>query len=175
MIESPGSRMTAADVAGLYEQLQAAGVRIWIDGGWAVDALLGRETRPHDDLDIAIQQKDVAQLRAILETDGYVDISRDDTRPWTFVLGDGGGRRVDVHVIVVDAVGNGILGPPENGHMYPAGALDGSGVVEGKTVRCLTPEFAVKFRAGYIPRASDRHDVAALCLHFGIPVPDSYR
>lgn len=32
-------------------------MRVWLDGGWGVDALLGRQTRPHDDMDIVIEQK----------------------------------------------------------------------------------------------------------------------
>jgi lincosamide nucleotidyltransferase A/C/D/E len=43
--------------------LEKLGIEIWVDGGWGVDALLGEQTRPHKDLDIAIQQKDVPQLR----------------------------------------------------------------------------------------------------------------
>ena len=34
--------------------LQSAGVRVWLDGGWSVDALLGEQTRPHADLDLAV-------------------------------------------------------------------------------------------------------------------------
>jgi lincosamide nucleotidyltransferase A/C/D/E len=34
--------------------LDQEGVRAWLDGGWAVDALLGRQTRLHSDLDLAV-------------------------------------------------------------------------------------------------------------------------
>jgi lincosamide nucleotidyltransferase A/C/D/E len=30
-------------------------IEFYVDGGWGVDALLGKQTRPHADLDIAIQ------------------------------------------------------------------------------------------------------------------------
>jgi lincosamide nucleotidyltransferase A/C/D/E len=148
MIGSPASRMSATDVATLYDRLEALGVRIWIDGGWGVDALLGEQTRPHGDLDIAIQQVDVPRLRSLLEIDGYADVPRDDTQPWNFVLGDSAGRLIDVHVVVFDAEGNGIYGPPETGLMYPAGSLDGLGVIAGRAVRCIAPEFLVKFHTG---------------------------
>jgi lincosamide nucleotidyltransferase A/C/D/E len=169
------SAISAEDVADLYDRLDAAGVRIWIDGGWAVDALIGEETRPHADLDIAIEQKDLARLRAMLEADGYTDIPREDASPWNFVLGDAHGRRIDIHVIVFDTAGNGILGPPENGHMYPAGSLEGSGRIAGRPVRCIAPDFLVQFHTGYPPRPNDRHDVRLLCNRFGIPLPDAYR
>jgi len=175
MTGSPASGMSDGDVVALYDRLEALGVRIWIDGGWGVDALLGEHTRPHGDLDIAIQQADVPRLRSLLKTDGYRDVPRDDSQPWNFVLGDSAERLIDVHVVVFDTAGNGILGPPENGNMYPAGSLDGSGVIAGREVRCIAPEFLVSFHTGYAPRPSDRHDVALLCGRFGIPLPEAYR
>ncbi|MGA1371782.1 MAG: nucleotidyltransferase domain-containing protein, partial [Pseudomonadales bacterium] len=50
-------------VVELYVALAGAGVDIWIDGGWAVDALVGRQTRPHNDLDIAVEARHVGSLR----------------------------------------------------------------------------------------------------------------
>ena len=32
--------------------LEADGIDVWLDGGWGVDALLGQQTREHDDLDL---------------------------------------------------------------------------------------------------------------------------
>ena len=44
----------AADASRILGQLEAAGLVVWLDGGWGVDALLGRQTRPHQDLDLVI-------------------------------------------------------------------------------------------------------------------------
>ncbi|MDP2669540.1 MAG: hypothetical protein Q8O99_00575 [bacterium] len=60
--------MTSKDVIGFYSQLENLGIKIWIDGGRGVDALLGKQTRPHGDLDIALQQKDVPEVSEVLET-----------------------------------------------------------------------------------------------------------
>ena len=60
--------MTATDVISLYTELENLSIAIWIDGGWGVDALLGEQTRPHQDLDIAVQQKDVPRLRQLLQS-----------------------------------------------------------------------------------------------------------
>ena len=54
--------MSSQDVVELYGALERLGIRIWIDGGWGVDALLGKQSRAHQDLDIAIQQRDLAKL-----------------------------------------------------------------------------------------------------------------
>ena len=58
--------MNSGDVVDLYRTIKQLGVELWINGGWDVDALLGEQTRPHKDLDITIQQKDVAALREFL-------------------------------------------------------------------------------------------------------------
>ena len=49
--------MRSEDVVELYRVLHQSGIAIWIDGGWAVDAVVGRQTRSHYDLDIAIEAK----------------------------------------------------------------------------------------------------------------------
>jgi lincosamide nucleotidyltransferase A/C/D/E len=120
--------MIAPDVVEIYTELERLGVCIWIDGGWAVDALLGRETRPHADLDIAIEERHVNALQTFLEGRGYREVSRSDSSAWNFVFSDADGRTIDVHAFVFGVEGNGVFGPAELGQMYPKGALDEAGV-----------------------------------------------
>jgi len=141
--------MTAADVISLYAELETLKIEVWVDGGWGVDALLGEQTRCHQDLDIVVQQQDVPRLRQLLEQQGYREIKVEEARPWNFVLGDGTGREIDLHVILLDAHGNGLYGPAVNGVMYPAASLTGTGSIKGRTVRCISPEWMVKFHSGY--------------------------
>lgn len=166
--------MTSRDVIDLYLCLEKLGVNIWIDGGWCVDALLGEQRRPHKDLDIAIQQKDLPKFRELLQERGYKDIKVEIARDWNFVLGDEQGREIDVHVIVLDDQGDGIYGPRENGGKYPAASLTGTGLIESRTVRCISPEWMVKFHSGYELKEKDFQDVSALCTKFGIDLPPEY-
>jgi hypothetical protein len=64
--------------------LRSSGVRVNQSGSTAdgVDALLGAQTRPHKDLDIAIEQKDVAALREFLHKRGYRDVKLEIVRPY---------------------------------------------------------------------------------------------
>ena len=41
--------MEEKDVIDLYCQVKNLDIKIWIDGGWGVDALLGQQTRFHKD------------------------------------------------------------------------------------------------------------------------------
>jgi lincosamide nucleotidyltransferase A/C/D/E len=90
------------------------------------------------------------------------------------VLGDDAGREVDFHVIVLDADGNGIYGPADNGDRFPAAALSGAGIVAGHPVRCISPEWLVRFHTGYAVDDDDWADVSALCRRFDLPVPPDF-
>lgn len=50
--DSPVVMMTASDVAVVLDRLEDAKIEAWLEGGWGVDALLGKQTRTHDDLDL---------------------------------------------------------------------------------------------------------------------------
>ena len=167
--------MPADHVVKIYDLLKSHGIKTWIDGGWGVDALLGKQTREHGDLDIAIQEHDLPHMRKLLAQWGYHDKGEEHARPWNFILTDRVGHDVDVHAIKLDDDGNGIYGPRENGAAYPASSLTGTGSIAGRPVHCISAEDMVKFHSGYEPDDNDFHDVLALCKKFGIEVPAEYR
>ena len=172
----PPREMTVADVLDFIDDMAGLGVRIWLDGGWAVDACLGRQTRRHGDLDIVIEERRVTTAVAALEAGGYRPLPRDDTRPWNFVLGDATGHEIDFHVIVIDEAGRGRYGPAEVGvFAYEPEALAHTGQIGGRAVACTPPEWLVRWHTGYELRAHDVADVRALCEHFGIPLPEGYQ
>ena len=161
--------MKASDVLEIAELLEANGIPLWLDGGWGVDALLGKQTRSHGDLDIAVQHKDISKLRKLLEARGYRDVPRDDTKDWNFVLGDGRGHEVDIHSFTFDSEGKHIYGIE-----YPADSLTGSGSVNGRSVQCISAEHVVRFHTGYELRDADIQDLEVLRKRFGIPVPKAH-
>ncbi len=174
MTSSILNEMTSQKVIKLYKKLESLEIFIWIDGGWAVDALLEKQTRPHKDLDIVIQQKDVEKLQQVLQEQAYKDVPQDDTGPWNFVLGDNSGHLIDVHVIELDAAGHGIYGPKERNVFYPASSLSGEGMIEGTKIRCISADYMVQSRTGYQWQEKDFKDVQALCEKFGITYPQDY-
>lgn len=50
----------------ISEILDRFGLRWGIAGGWALDLFLGRETRPHHDVDVAVLRRDLTALRGAL-------------------------------------------------------------------------------------------------------------
>lgn len=161
--------MTADDVLEIVRLFERNHIELTIDGGWGVDALLGEQTRPHADLDIAVQHKDVGRIRALLEARDYREVPLDDSWECNFVLGDDQGHRVDVHSCTFDSAGNHVYGVP-----YPFDSLTGTGSVNGHPVKCISPEWLVKFHTGYTLDENDYRDVKALCQRFGIGMPAEY-
>jgi lincosamide nucleotidyltransferase A/C/D/E len=161
--------MTASDVIEIVRLFKLNHIELHIDGGWSVDALLGEQTRTHSDLDIAVQHKDVAQIRALLEAMGYRDVPRDDTRECNFVLGDDQGRQIDIHSYTFDSSGKNVYGVA-----YPLDSLTGTGSINGHPVNCISPEWLVKFHTGYKLDENDYYDVRALCQRLGIPMSSEY-
>src|SRR5581483_8450096 len=94
--------MNVQEVLRLYKLLEEKEISIVIDGGWGIDALIGEQTRKHDDLDIAVEHKDVPKIRELLAERGYKYVQREDTQEFNFVLGDDKGHEVDVHSYTFD-------------------------------------------------------------------------
>jgi lincosamide nucleotidyltransferase A/C/D/E len=162
--------MPASHVVNLYKELAQRGITIWVDGGWSVDALLERQLRPHKDLDIAIEWKDVPRLRAFLSEQGYKQV-REDSQ-WNFVLSNADGHEIDVHGFIYDDKKNIV-----DGVLYPTGSLTGAGTIDGTTVRCIAPKYQVEFLAPWIHKWPEKYvrAVAALCEHFDIELPREYK
>jgi lincosamide nucleotidyltransferase A/C/D/E len=121
--------INAVDASRIVGQLEAAGLVVWLDGGWGVDALLGRQTRPHQDLDLVIAREDLAVAQQTLAAAGF---SHDPTAvpglPARLLLVDADGRQVDLHPVIFDRHGNGWqdLGADAWG-AYPAEELTATG------------------------------------------------
>lgn len=98
--------MAADDLLAILDLLERAGLTVWIDGGWGVDALLGEQTREHDDVDLVVELVDVTSLIAALTSNDYELVA--GSSPTSFVLVDAVGRQVDFHPVVFDEEGGGI-------------------------------------------------------------------
>jgi len=89
--------MNASDVVELLNCLEEHGIDVWLNGGWGVDALLGHQTREHEDLDITISATDRTAYTVVMEAAGFRTHRVDNDFNW--VLIDGRGRLVDAHLV----------------------------------------------------------------------------
>src|SRR5436305_13032130 len=103
--------MSAAEVLAVLDALAAAGCPAWIGGGWGVDALAGRQTRSHRDLDLAIDAAGETAALAALAARGYV--VETDWRPVRVEVAAPPGRWVDLHPVAFGADGSGTQAGPD--------------------------------------------------------------
>lgn len=152
--------MDLDEVLAVLDALDASGCRAWLTGGWGVDALAGRQTREHRDVDLAIDAATEAEALDVLGRLGYGVAL--DWRPVRLELEASCARRVDLHPVVLDASGNGVQAD-HDGHFftYPAECLV-VGRLAGRPVRCLSIAKQRELHAGYEPRPVDRLDLAVL-------------
>lgn len=163
--------MIAERVLELLAVLRSAGVQVTLDGGWGVDALLKRETRPHEDLDLVVALIDVPRLLAALVPLGFA--LHEDHLPVRFVLRRNG-EQIDFHTVTFDAEGGGVQSQPGGGTFrYPPEGFV-TGCVRGESVPCVSAAVQVLCHLGYEPTPKDAHDVLRLCHTFGLPVPQAY-
>lgn len=153
--------MPWGEVHRVLDVLEAAGVRAWAEGGWGVDALAGRETRSHGDLDLAVDYADEGFERAVgaLTRLGY-ERGVDDL-PVRLVLEVADGRSVDLHPIRFEPDGAAYQWGHDREYQYPADCFT-IGRIDGREVACLGATIQRDFHSGYAPRTVDRHDLAIL-------------
>jgi lincosamide nucleotidyltransferase A/C/D/E len=167
--------MTATDVIEVLERLKEAGIRVHVDGGWGVDALLGEQTRDHSDLDLALELGDLdAAWQALAERGFKHDQTSEPGLPARLVLRDERGRQVDLHPLVFDERGDGWQQLSATGRAwgrYPASEFDAMGVIGGQQVRCLSAQLQARFRMGYELSDRDEHDLRLLAERFGAARP----
>ena len=98
----------------VYLDLEADEIELWLIGGWGIDALLGRQTREHHDLDVLVEVVSLERFRQRLHELGFASSTSGTTRPGggstrflvgsddqptAFVYAHRDGREIDVHVI----------------------------------------------------------------------------
>jgi hypothetical protein len=149
----------------LHTVLTEQGIDYWLFGGWAVDFHLGRLTREHADVDVAVWRADLDRIRTLLEAegwdhapepgeDGYTGFERADIRlELAFLARDEAGT---VHTPLVAGRGD-----------WPAGSFgDTRAEADGVTANVVGLASLIEDKSG--PRhdpatlAKDRADVAQL-------------
>jgi lincosamide nucleotidyltransferase A/C/D/E len=149
--------MSGQEVVRIVNWIESHRVCYQINGGWAVDALVGHQTRAHRDLDLFVDADAVPALLNWLRTQGYLD--EIDWLPARVELRHGH-FRVDVHPMTLDSAGNGSQCNAEGEIIYrhPSNART-VGMIGGHPVCVATAQRLQELRQGYQPRDVDDHDL----------------
>ena len=134
------------DIRAVHSVLDAIGsLDVVVEGGWGIDAKIGRQMRKHSDLDLVVRERERAGVLATLVR-----------------FGDA----VDLHWLDDDDVQ--VLANGSRFH-YPLELT--AGTIGGHSVRCFTPEVEVLLHWGYPPDAHDHADMDALRAATGVSLP----
>ena len=145
-------------------------IKVYLDGGWGVDALLGRETRIHNDMDLFVEQKHYHVYIHVIKQHGFEEVTTEYTTDGHTVWKDDKQRIIDLHCF--EFTDGGIV---YEGDTFPLKTFSGIGKVGDITVSCIEPLSQVMFHLGYEHDENDMHDVLLLCETFQIEVPDEYK
>ena len=146
-------------------------IAIWLDGGWGVDALLGEETRLHNDIDIFVEERNSKEFIEILKEKGFAEVIEAYTTTNHTVWKDAKDRIIDLHVFEFNEQGYLVF----EGEAYPPEVFSGIGKIGDKVVKCIDAKNQVLFHLGYEHDENDVHDVRLLCERFNIPIPNEYK
>ena len=165
--------MTKADVVEVLEWLGESEIPVWLNGGWGVDALIGEQTRNHDDLDLIVRDEHVSRVSQALAEHGF-RLSRGDEGG--FLLTDDRDRVVDLHTVRFDDRGYGHFEGENRGPFeHPAAAFAATGNIAGRRVACLSAEAQMANHTwGYTPADTDFHDMRLLNARLGTALLPPY-
>jgi lincosamide nucleotidyltransferase A/C/D/E len=158
----------AWQVLAVLDQLAAEGVRGWLAGGWGVDALLGRQTRPHNDIDLVIgdDEPPFQQIAQALAREGFWFVGKFHHPgipiPWCHIWRHHAGAKVEVLPVPLHE-------PPFAADGADVGQPFTEGSIDGRPVPCLSAELQLLLHNGYSQREVDNHDVALLRAYIDLP------
>lgn len=165
--------MDAARVLSVVDALGEAGVDWWIAGGWGVDALLGRETRRHCDLDVVVdaRQAEPEVLAAALQPLGFRLIGTHSSQGparrtrWSRLIGTHSSQGPALHTRWLFGTRRGrrldVL-PVDPGEPPFDVAAFARGTIRGRAVGCLSVAAQQAAHEGYEKLAHEVQDLEAL-------------
>jgi lincosamide nucleotidyltransferase A/C/D/E len=165
--------MSATDVLRVLGALEGESLRFTLAGGWGVDALIGTQSRQHDDLDVVIDDYEHNQPKAwqALVKLGFKHVASQTRRTWMPDLAtfdDGAGHRVELVSIDWERLAN---ASDSSESPLRVDALKGDVFAEGKingvVVPCLSSRVQLLYHTRYPLKETLQHDVDLLQSVFG--------
>lgn len=145
------------DLMTIIRILEEANITYWIDGGWGIDVLAGKQTRAHRDIDIDFDARYTEKLLAILADYGYVVDT--DWAPVRIELYSEKYGYLDIHPFIINEDGTSKQADLEGGYYEFEADYFGIGTFEGKIIPCISAKGQKVFHTGYELRKVDRQDL----------------
>lgn len=151
---------TQDDLLIVLDLLDNMKISYWLDGGWGVDVLAGRQTREHRDIDINFDSQYTDKLLHILKERGYEIVT--DLRPTRIELHHSQLGYIDIHPFVLNNDTTAKQADLEGGWYEFEADIFGSAVFNGRDIPCISIKGQKLFHSGYELREIDKHDIKIL-------------
>ena len=152
--------VTKEDLLNIIDLLESTKITYWIDGGWGVDLLFGKQTRNHRDIDINFDAKFTDELIEFLLNKGYkIDT---DWLPVRMELYSEEYGYLDIHPFILNEDGTSKQADLEGGWYEFEKDYFGSVSFENRIIPCISLKGQFIFHSGDELREKDIHDIAIL-------------
>ena len=151
---------TKEDLMTIINLLENANIKYWIDGGWGVDILAGKQTRNHRDIDVNFDAQHTEKLLNLLFEYGYkIDT---DWKPVRIELYSEKYGYLDIHPFILNEDGTSKQVDLEGGFYEFEKDFFSNAIFEGKTIPCISLKGQKIFHSGYELRDKDKQDISVL-------------
>lgn len=151
---------TKEDLMTIINLLEKANIKYWIDGGWGVDILAGKQTRNHRDIDVNFDAQHTEKLLNLLFEYGYkIDT---DWKPVRIELYSEKYGYLDIHPFILNEDGTSKQADLEGGFYEFEKDFFSNAIFEGKKISCISLKGQKIFHSGYELRDKDKQDIAVL-------------
>lgn len=144
----------------MIDLLDCLSMQYWIDGGWGIDLLLGKQSREHRDIDVDYDGRHTERLLHALKEKGYTVTT--DWSPTRVELHHPELGYIDLHPLVIHADGSAKQAGLHGDWYEFQSEWFTSTVFEGRVVPCLSAQAQKLFHSGYELREVDRMDLKNL-------------
>lgn len=152
--------VTQSDLLKVLDLLDQTNIRYWLDGGWGVDVLNGKQTREHRDIDINFDANYLDKLLEVLCDKGYEIVT--DWRPVRIELYHPLFSYIDIHPFLLNADGSAKQADLEGGYYEFEADIFTHTRFNGRDIACISLKGQMLFHTGYELRDVDKHDIEIL-------------
>ena len=152
--------VTKENLREVLNLLDSMEMKYWIDGGWGVDILLGKQNREHRDIDVDFDGEFTKALLYKLKEIGYeivVDWSPSRIELYHPELG-----YIDIHPLIINKDGSARQADLQGGWYEFEEKWFSTAVFEGRVIPCISAKAQKLFHSGYELREVDKIDMKNL-------------
>ncbi len=163
--------VTVKDALEILIYAEAHGIPLQIGGGWSVDALLGEQTRPHNDIDLFLEKRYMPRYEELLKSRGFERVTVQAAPSFLVTFQDAKGRLIDLYLFEYGPESVYCIGDTT----FPSTAFSARGEIGGKAVRCVPAQDMVDYLTQVGVNRKTWHDVRTLCDRFDLALPFDFR